>query len=344
MDDVVNLGEDYRPIEFPTYDWGKNPSTDYYDHEWFWPLDKRVLTVSFVNGTNEEKNTIRDLVNEHYNTIKMGIRFKFLQDGDSAPPDIRVEMTNKCSSLDGCMATTALHHVPTMWLDMSLECPGGPIPKDFRQANILHEFGHALGLKHAHCHPDCKINWNFQSIQKKTGWTHQSIELQMRKLDGGIFGLMPYDQKSIMHYPIHKGDTHSMITTLKICHVLSKGDKKFLMAIYPPGGTDRTLKGVTERMLKPTSALLREGKKRRGLRSTTRQDLGHSDDREVFLNNPLIDNETEYLGNLFSDSKTESLGTVFLQTILPRGYRYEIVSIAFLYCMAMYLLYLVLFH
>ncbi|RTE84628.1 hypothetical protein BHE90_000745 [Fusarium euwallaceae] len=340
-------GGDFRPINLPTYDWGKGLSTDYRDHEWFWPVDKRVLTVSFLNGTEEEKNTIRDLVNEHYNTIKMGIRFKFLQDGDSTSSDIRVEMANTSASLDGYLATTASHHAPTMWLDMSLERPGGPLPRDFdqRQRNVLHEFGHALGLKHAHCHPDCKINWNHQFVQNRSGWTHEKLELQIRKLNAGIFGLMPYDQKSIMHYTVCKGDTHSMVTVLQACHVLSKGDKKFLMAIYPPGGTDRTLKGVTGRMWKPTSALWREGKKRRGgLRSTTRQDLGHPNDEEAFLNNPLICNETEYLGDLLGDRQTENLGTVFLRIILPRGYRYEIVSLAFFYCMTIYLLCVALFH
>ncbi|KAI8665392.1 hypothetical protein NCS56_00974900 [Fusarium sp. Ph1] len=88
MTDVLRFQGDFLPIKFPTYDWGKAPSTDYRDHDWFWPLQKRVLMVSFLNGTNEEKNTIINLINEHYNTIKMGIRFKFLQDGDSTPSDI----------------------------------------------------------------------------------------------------------------------------------------------------------------------------------------------------------------------------------------------------------------
>ncbi|KAI8664387.1 hypothetical protein NCS55_00947200 [Fusarium keratoplasticum] len=347
MTDVLRFQGDFLPIKFPTYDWGKAPSTDYRDHDWFWPLHKRVLMVSFLNGTNEEKNTIINLISAHYNTIKMGIRFKFLQDGDSTPSDIRVEITTRSESTDGYMATAVPHNVATLRLNMSLNRMGGPLQRDIdrRQKEILHEFGHALGLKHAHCHPDCKINWNHQFIEKRTGWTHDQFETQVRMMkESGIFSLMLYDPKSIMHYTVGKGDTHSMMTCFEASHVLSKGDKKFLMATYPPGGSDRTLEGVAERMWKPTSALLREGKKRRDFRSATTQYLGHSNEEEAFPSNTLIDSETQYLEDLFPDSQNENLGTAFLQTILPRGYRFEIVSIALLYCVAIYYLSLALFH
>ncbi|EEU33355.1 uncharacterized protein NECHADRAFT_89556 [Fusarium vanettenii 77-13-4] len=126
MTDGLRLQGDSLPIEYPTYDWGKSPSTDYHDHDWFWPLNKRVLTVSLLNGTNEEKNIIINLINEHYNTIKMGIRFKFLQDGDSTLSDIRVAVTTSSESTDGYMATTVPRNVPTLRLQMSLSRPGGP--------------------------------------------------------------------------------------------------------------------------------------------------------------------------------------------------------------------------
>ncbi|EEU43782.1 uncharacterized protein NECHADRAFT_82917 [Fusarium vanettenii 77-13-4] len=346
MTDGLRLQGDSLPIEYPTYDWGKSPSTDYHDHDWFWPLNKRVLTVSLLNGTNEEKNIIINLINEHYNTIKMGIRFKFLQDGDSTLSDIRVAVTTSSESTDGYMATTVPRNVPTLRLQMSLSRPGGPLQKDIdrRQSKILHEFGHALGLKHAHCHPDCTINWNHQVIEKRMGWTHDEFETQVRIAKEGIFALMPYDPKSIMHYSVRKGDTHSMITCLEPNLVLSKGDKKFLMAIYPPDGSDRTLKGVTERMWKPTSVLLREGKKRRDLRSAARQDLGHSNEGETFPSITLTDSEIQDLGSFFTDSQNGHLGTAFLQTIFPQAYRLEIFSIAFFYCAFMGYVGFLLFH
>ncbi|KAL2679086.1 hypothetical protein Neosp_009844 [[Neocosmospora] mangrovei] len=202
MTDVLRLQENFLPIEYPTYDWGKSPSSDYLDHDWFWPLDKRVLKVSLLNGTNEEKNTIINLVNEHYNTIKMGIRFKFLQDGDPPLSDIRVEVATTSESTDGYMATTVPNNVPTLRLRMSLNHPDNPLQEDIdrRQSEILHEFGHALGLKHAHCHPGCTINWNHEFIEKRMGWTHDEFETQVHMVKDGIFALMPYDPKSIMHY------------------------------------------------------------------------------------------------------------------------------------------------
>ncbi len=39
-----------------------------------------------------------------------------------------------------------------------------------RQADILHEFGHALSMVHEHSHPDCKANWNYRVLQARQGW------------------------------------------------------------------------------------------------------------------------------------------------------------------------------
>lgn len=332
-------GSSFPPA--PKYDWCTSPPVDPNDHDWFWPLDKRVLTVSFLNGSLDEKTIVMNAVNEHYNTIKMGIWFKFIQENGSTPSDIRVMFADECKSKNGYMAAAVPRNEPTLWLDVSPTYNMGK--EHIRQGTILHEFGHALGLKHAHSHPDSNVDWNFKAINEMYGLDYEHFVVQFVKKSTGIISLIPYDRNSIMHYTVRSADTHSMITSVDFPFVLSKGDKKFLMAIYPLDGSGRTLKGVTERMRKPPSELLR-GKKRLDLRSASRRGLSHLIEKVEPSNNPLTEQEIAYLGNPLTHIQSENAAAVFIQTIIPRGYREDVIGISVLYCALMILVGFALFH
>jgi hypothetical protein len=42
--------------------------------------------------------------------------------------------------------------------------------RDKMQADVLHEFGHALGLVHEHKHPQCKAKWNYGQLMNRNRW------------------------------------------------------------------------------------------------------------------------------------------------------------------------------
>ena len=112
-----------------------------------WPSNKRRLKVRFLDGSGLEKRSVIYLVKEHYHTIPMGLRFKFLEDNSPDPAEIRITFnTNESYSYVG---RDALKHPvgPTMWLNLK-----GKIMDEKRCARtVLHEFGHALGMVSVRC-------------------------------------------------------------------------------------------------------------------------------------------------------------------------------------------------
>ncbi|KAJ5371995.1 hypothetical protein N7517_004001 [Penicillium concentricum] len=198
----------------------------------FWPPDKLILNVCFLNGGDYEQSTVKSLVRTHYNSIPMRLRFKFR---DTSPPDIRILFTDNSKSYIGRQAE-AYPDQPTMWLNMHPRLHTQDAVRDKVQFDVLHEFGHALGLIHEHKHPHCKAKWNYSQLMDNNGWgldtvrhnynddTHSAVNARWDR---------PYDRKSIMHYAIARGDTQSGLMNIPQNIVLSESDKETLGLIYP---------------------------------------------------------------------------------------------------------------
>lgn len=108
------------------------------------------------------------------------------------------------SSLVGTAAESADADEHTMSLNLSSKRH----PSRYRRT-ILHEFGHALGLKHEHQHPHAPklINeselWNYLRTRHQD-WSDQKIRdrigTQWLCLGEGASQAGKYDRNSIMHY------------------------------------------------------------------------------------------------------------------------------------------------
>lgn len=108
--------------------------------------------------------------------------------------------------------------------------------EEFRRTT-LHEFGHALGLRHEHQNKNQNIQWNEEAVYDyfaKMGWSREKTYSQVlarygsdNEISNGV-----YDPLSIMHYyyppELIKGGTKIRANT-----DLSAGDKKIIAEMYP---------------------------------------------------------------------------------------------------------------
>ena len=198
-----------------------------------WPTDKQFLIVRFQNGTTSDQNLVKYLVEKHYHTIPMRIRFKFLEMETVGHSDIRLEFTTWSECYIGRSAEKRPRET-TMWVNLHSKIQNHEERQTQTQASVLHEFGHALGMVHEHTHPDCKANWNYRVLQAKSGWDAKRVydNFNVRQPSRRLKST-PYDPKSIMHYPIEQGDTHNVVDLIPKNSELSSGDREFLTALYP---------------------------------------------------------------------------------------------------------------
>lgn len=113
---------------------------------------------------------------------------------------------------------------------------------------VLHEFGHALGMEHEHQHPRANIPWDLDAVRQMLAviladeannpndlddLIEEDLATQFLPLpDNGDLLILPYDRRSIMHYPIRQKLTRH---AFKRSHNLkiSKKDKRFMRLVYP---------------------------------------------------------------------------------------------------------------
>ena len=122
-----------------------------------WKSEDKLI-IAFVNGTNFEKEYFKSLTSEWLSLINLNVVFQ-----DSLKNSVvRIKFNNSgiARSFLGRQAVLAPLNEPTLSLPRYVDS------SKFRR-NVLHEFGHVLGLVHEHQSPLNEIPWKKNFLYAK---------------------------------------------------------------------------------------------------------------------------------------------------------------------------------
>ena len=197
----------------------------------FWAVGTK-LRIHFLSGTAEVRSAVREIANEW--TQFANIEFVF--DVDVEDAEIKVEIAKPIGGTWSYIGTDALAvSGPTMSLGVSAMDTGG---QKFR-FDVLHEFGHALGLIHEHQNPSADIPWDKDVVyeelsQRPNYWTRETIERNIfSKADSNTFpDYRPFDPMSIMWY-VQPERHFTRVFPQRSESELSASDREFIGEVYP---------------------------------------------------------------------------------------------------------------
>lgn len=102
---------------------------------------------------------------------------------------------------------------------------------------VLHEFGHALGLKHEHQNPNAEICWNENEMEKYCLENGINCRNYLPFENIASYRYSIYDRNSVMHYQINSEPTFCDYKS-PFTYDLSTLDKRWINIMYPfPGET-----------------------------------------------------------------------------------------------------------
>jgi hypothetical protein len=193
------------------------------------PDGKIRIGVAFLDGDEFQKKAVIQFASEWMSAGGAEtVEFVF---GNSERNHIRVTFAadlNDNWSAIGRQAEKIDKSRPTMRLgDVRRGTPDDRV----RQV-IRHEFGHALGLRHEHQHPQGGISWDKRAVVADLtarGWTEREVETNFFKVFETSFmclGSPGFDPKSIMMYPIQAhwlqrgspvGENYELVSADRAC-------------------------------------------------------------------------------------------------------------------------------
>ncbi|KAF5350791.1 hypothetical protein D9758_010353 [Tetrapyrgos nigripes] len=131
----------------------------------FWPNDSGLITISFFGGTDAQKNIIKKAFEEY--ATYANITFNYKED-NASDADLRIAFTTgKALSAIGKNAAKVPKEQPTMDLGAITGNTDDVSVKSDR-AVVLHQIGHALGLRHEFDDTKAIVESNFHKVDVKS--------------------------------------------------------------------------------------------------------------------------------------------------------------------------------
>lgn len=157
-----------------------------------------TLNVCFLNGTRADHDLVRQIAPQ-WTHGRLGRRIAFKFGVRASASHIRVKFRGGGASVSEVGRDNLKKTPDRRTMNLSVV--------DHR--DILHEFGHALGLKHEHQHPTSGIRWNkpvvLRDLKQRAHWTKAMVEENIFKhfsKNCTCIGDPKPDPLSIMLYPI----------------------------------------------------------------------------------------------------------------------------------------------
>lgn len=202
-----------------------------------------TLGIAFLDDDRKIKDKVMKWASEWSGADNKIIKFE-----ETSPQKAQIRITFKTQfnhTYLGRQAIKATNNNPTQ-PTMHLADVGNPSYSLQRwRTVVLHEFGHALGLRHEHLHPNSGIKWNENAIyeyHKGKPWgrcsdgnpSHCKEDIRnfiTRPLSVSTHKLASYDEKSIMIYPILKNWTTNSYSVADPSSI-SGQDLSFIRSLY----------------------------------------------------------------------------------------------------------------
>ena len=205
------------------------------------------LTLCFMDGAIDTQEFFLQVVKDWENAAP-GLTIDGTVNG--APRNCADEVTELRISFNQegnwSYVGTDAEKIPAKEATLNIGTLTGPLTNRLRKrtrGSILHEFGHALGLKHEHQHPDsnCEAQLDWPTVYSafeafEVPWNKQKVDANIRPIIAKEIELTPYDRSSVMHYALPA--KWFLQKTQATCYVekaniLSDGDKAIAAERYP---------------------------------------------------------------------------------------------------------------
>ncbi len=207
-----------------------------------WPLGSN-LRVYFTNGGIADHRRVESVVQDWEDYANISFSFSH-QDSSITlqQSDIRIQFTRSVN--ESYIGTYAQQHPG----EVTMKLANRDFDTQLNKGTILHEFGHALGLRHEHQNPNQPFQWNWNGLRAHFPrctdecsttccWTDEDIRNNVvnpyTPSTGDI--VTKYDSKSIMIYPVQRNwiNNANDVELPVRGNELSETDKTRIGEMYP---------------------------------------------------------------------------------------------------------------
>lgn len=195
----------------------------------------QTIKIKFLNGETALQERVKECAKEW--TLYANLKFEYVSANEYADIRIGFRWKNDGSSWsvlgrNSTSYSANYQNEPSMnfgWTTLGSETT--------TKREVLHEFGHALGLVHEQSNPDSNIAWNLPKVYKYysdlMGWSKEDVDqFVLFKYNENQTNYSKYDPLSIMHYYVDPALTLNGVGVPE-AKELSEIDKQFISIWYP---------------------------------------------------------------------------------------------------------------